>query len=602
MRVLENDPNHAKVLQQLGWLHHQQSSNFVSQDLAIEYLEKSVSSGEDHRTIALVILNLTFSQIDNTDAQSWYLLGRCYMSQQKYPKAYEAYQQAVYRDGRNPTFWCSIGVLYYQINQYRDALDAYSRAIRLNPYISEVWYDLGTLVRTNSHVNRQWIFLTLASQYESCNNQINDALDAYQRAAELDPTNHHIKSRLQLLRSGQASGIQHPNSAPPPPPQDVHPHSYQAAGVNGPPNPQWASQGAPPPQQTNRNHAPQTLPQIPPQQPPVSQSPYRQAEPAPLSRHAAHSPDHLRQSSTDARHTPATRRGLSPSPKFNHPNGSSYPPPIQQSGPPPPPPPQQHPPTRVLNPHHSNGQPPQHALPSAPSVNGMTLPPYQRSSPPPEVKPIVDDRLTSPTAGYSHNQHLGSGIAGGAPAPASAAVAAEAAQREREDKGGSEGRSKRLREWEDEDVPAKKPASDENRARLEEIHHRPSPPRPGARMGTPPARRSSADRPRNDEYMQGPPSHQQHQQTLPSINSAHQLAALSHEPPRRSDDDRERKEVNEPAARQVDVDENYDDEEEDVNKRSGPNGHAGPGSVDKKTSPGGSIASNGVPAGPSNEP
>lgn len=68
------------------------------------------------------------------------------MSQQKFPKAYEAYQQAVYRDGRNPTFWCSIGVLYYQINQYRDALDAYSRAIRLNPNISEVWYDLGTLV------------------------------------------------------------------------------------------------------------------------------------------------------------------------------------------------------------------------------------------------------------------------------------------------------------------------------------------------------------------------------------------------------------------------------------------------------------------------
>lgn len=83
---------------------------------------------------------------DTNDAQSWYLLGRCYMAQTKYPKAYEAYQQAVYRDGCNPTFWCSIGVLYYQINQYRDALDAYSRAIRLNPYISEVWYDLGTLV------------------------------------------------------------------------------------------------------------------------------------------------------------------------------------------------------------------------------------------------------------------------------------------------------------------------------------------------------------------------------------------------------------------------------------------------------------------------
>lgn len=142
-RVLDHSPTHAKVLQQLGWLHHQQSSSYEYQDRAIQYLEKSVNAG----MYALSCPNKPpLTATDNTDAQSWYLLGRCYMSQQKYPKAYEAYQQAVYRDGKNPTFWCSIGVLYYQINQYRDALDAYSRAIRLNPYISEVWYDLGTLV------------------------------------------------------------------------------------------------------------------------------------------------------------------------------------------------------------------------------------------------------------------------------------------------------------------------------------------------------------------------------------------------------------------------------------------------------------------------
>ncbi|ORX97319.1 TPR-like protein [Basidiobolus meristosporus CBS 931.73] len=167
-RVLTENPNHAKVLQQLGWLCHQPNAPFANQDTAIGYLTKSLEA-------------------DSADAQSWYLLGRCYMAQQKYSKAYEAYQQAVYRDGKNPTFWCSIGVLYYQIQQYRDALDAYSRAIRLNPYISEVWYDLGTL-------------------YESCNNQINDAIDAYQRAAELDPNNPHIKQRLVLLRNAQAGG------------------------------------------------------------------------------------------------------------------------------------------------------------------------------------------------------------------------------------------------------------------------------------------------------------------------------------------------------------------------------------------------------------
>ncbi|KAF8420056.1 hypothetical protein EV426DRAFT_538069 [Tirmania nivea] len=565
-RVLENDPGHAKVLQQLGWLHHQQSNSFASQDLAIEYLEKSVSS-------------------DNSDAQSWYLLGRCYMSQQKYPKAYEAYQQAVYRDGRNPTFWCSIGVLYYQINQYRDALDAYSRAIRLNPYISEVWYDLGTL-------------------YESCNNQINDALDAYQRAAELDPTNPHIKARLQLLRNGQATGIPHQNSAPPP--QDVHPHSYQAAGVNGPPNPQWASQGPQPSQPPPRNHVP--LSQIPPQQQQsqqVSQSPYRQSEQPPISRHPVHSPDHLRQPHNETRHTPA-RRGLSPSPKFGHPSGSSYPPPLQQqTGPPPPQPQQQPPPNRMLNPYH---------IQPAPNGSGMTLPPYSHPSPhpspPPEVKPIVD-RLASPTAAHSYRSHhqQGGGIASGAPVPASAAAAAEAAQRDREEKG-VDTRVKRVREWEEDDsASVKKPASEDARARLEEIsHHRPSPPRPGARLGSP-DRRSSSERPRNDDYHQAPPPQHQQHQTLPSINSNipanHQLAPISdssrHEPPRRPDEDRERKEVIEPAARKVEVDEDYDEDVDEDVKRAGQNGHSGSASQEKKTSPGGSNASNGIPVGQANE-
>ena len=133
------------------------------------------------------------------------------MAGQKYNKAYEAYQQAVYRDGRNPTFWCSIGVLYFQINQYRDALDAYSRAIRINPYIPEVWFDLGSL-------------------YESCNNQIGDAIDAYARAAELDPTNAAITQRLHLLKHSQATGAQLPAA---PAPQDVHPTAYAVAPPPG---------------------------------------------------------------------------------------------------------------------------------------------------------------------------------------------------------------------------------------------------------------------------------------------------------------------------------------------------------------------------------
>lgn len=125
------------------------------------------------------------------------------MTTSDYGKAYEAYQQAVYRDGKNPAFWCSIGVLYYNINQFHDALDAYSRAIRIHPYLSEVWFNLGAL-------------------YESCNDQMTDAIDAYQRTLQLEPANTLVATRLREIREHQTSGT--PLSAPPQP-KDISPSS-----------------------------------------------------------------------------------------------------------------------------------------------------------------------------------------------------------------------------------------------------------------------------------------------------------------------------------------------------------------------------------------
>ncbi|KAF5361630.1 hypothetical protein D9758_007381 [Tetrapyrgos nigripes] len=259
-RVVVDNPGHAKVLQQLGWLYHQDGSSFQNQETAIQYLTKSLEA-------------------DSSDAQSWYLLGRAYMAGQKYNKAYEAYQQAVYRDGRNPTFWCSIGVLYFQINQFRDALDAYSRAIRINPYISEVWFDLGSL-------------------YESCNNQISDAIDAYARASELDPSNTVISTRLQLLRNAQSSGGQ--TSLPAAPgPQDVHPTAYASAvvpppGLNGPPLLLQPSSGRPPFRSDSRG-PPSEISLPPPAQGAATRSPpgpFRGGPPPPVNIDERHHPSH----------------------------------------------------------------------------------------------------------------------------------------------------------------------------------------------------------------------------------------------------------------------------------------------------------------------
>ncbi|THU87761.1 TPR-like protein [Dendrothele bispora CBS 962.96] len=255
-RVVVDNPGHAKVLQQLGWLYHQDGSSFQNQETAIQYLTKSLEA-------------------DSSDAQSWYLLGRAYMAGQKYNKAYEAYQQAVYRDGRNPTFWCSIGVLYFQINQFRDALDAYSRAIRINPYISEVWFDLGSL-------------------YESCNNQISDAIDAYARASELDPTNTVISSRLQLLKNAQSTGVALPAA---PGPQDVHPTAYASAvvpppGLNAPLLLQPSSQ-RPPFRADSRGPNEISLP--PPAQTTATRSPpgpFRGGPPPPVNIDDRHHPSH----------------------------------------------------------------------------------------------------------------------------------------------------------------------------------------------------------------------------------------------------------------------------------------------------------------------
>eukprot|EP00301_Raphidiophrys_heterophryoidea_P022185 c6404_g1_i1.p1 GENE.c6404_g1_i1~~c6404_g1_i1.p1 ORF type:complete len:514 (+),score=102.65 c6404_g1_i1:41-1543(+) len=171
-RVLKETPNNPKVLHRLGWLHHQQGTP-AHQETGHNYLVQSI-------------------QLDHTDGQAWHLLGRIYMSQQKFRRSYDAFQQAIYRDPNNAVFWCSIGALYFMMNQHRDALHAYIRAIRLNPYLSEGWYDLGTL-------------------YETCD-QTHDALDAYKKASELDPNNPLILDRLNHVKNGgkPPSGSQPP--------------------------------------------------------------------------------------------------------------------------------------------------------------------------------------------------------------------------------------------------------------------------------------------------------------------------------------------------------------------------------------------------------
>lgn len=128
-------------------------------------------------------------EIDNNDPISWYILGRCHVAQRNFEKAREAYQQAILKNSKSPIFWCSIGLFYFQIQQYKSALEAFGNAVHLNSNLWEIWWNLGIL-------------------YETCNNQLNDAIDSYKRALEVDTSNQLVYQRLNLLKNHQQQAAQ----------------------------------------------------------------------------------------------------------------------------------------------------------------------------------------------------------------------------------------------------------------------------------------------------------------------------------------------------------------------------------------------------------
>lgn len=234
--------------------------------------------------------------------------------------------------------------------------------------------------------------------------------------------------------------------------------------------------------------------------------------------------------------------------------------------------------------HPSNGPlPPQTNGVSTPSAS-HTLPPYGRQGEgQPEIRPLINNPAPSPSASQfggprtpfeHHPNPAAPSIASGAPPPTSAQTAADAAARDREERPGSAA-PKRHREWEDDPNPgaAKKPMGEENRSRLDEIKmHRPSPP---SKMGTPPHRSPSElrrmEEPRpTSAYNPSEAAH--HPPSLPSMQSITQRSPRTSAPPQEEHrapppPQPAPPQVFEPAARKMDVDENYDDSG-DEEKRS----------------------------------
>lgn len=403
-----------------------------------------------------------------------------------------------------------------------------------------------------------------------------------------------------------------PNQHSAPVPQDVHPQLYQAAGVGAPPGPQWGASGpAPAPQgpgaaapgsgqDWNRRLAEIQHPQPQPQPP----NPYEHRDPIrppPPPRQISPRQEHMMQYREQHRHTPVRR--ATPPPNLNHITPSSYPGP-QGLPQPPPPATQTSAPNRITNPNYgappntsSNIGPPSNVVHAAPGP----MPPYGRgNSPPPEIRPLADDRAPSPGPNYPHQhyQHHPTssqpgGIAAGAPPPLEAIVAAEAAaMRERNDKPLT-GYKHRLDPDEDYKLNHKIPANGGSRSRLENHHHRrPSPPdrkpsprgRPSSPRGRQPSppirhRRGSSEarledqRLANENYHPSEAAH--HPPTLPSMLQQ-PPPQHDHLPPMSETVRDDRQDVYESASRKMEINEDYDDEENDDKRAGGSGGRNSP--------------------------
>ena len=202
------------------------------------------------------------------------------------------------------------------------------------------------------------------------------------------------------------------------------------------------------------------------------------------------------------------------------------------------------------------------------SANQSGLPPYARQpEQQPEIRPLVNQPAPSPSgqyprSAYEHHPNAAPGIASGAPAPSSAQSAADAAAREREERPSSTAPPKRPREWDEDPNAVKKPSTDESRSRLDDIKmHRGS---PTETMASPlDARRMDEQRP-TSAYHPSEAAH--HPPSLPPMHSITQPSPSTSTAPQeehRAPAPPQPAPIYEPAARKMDVDENYDDSGDD---------------------------------------
>ncbi|KAJ2745915.1 glucose repression mediator protein [Coemansia sp. BCRC 34301] len=88
--------------------------------------------------------------IDSTNGETWGAIGNCYLMLDEMPKAYHAYQQAIFHlpNPKEPKLWYGIGILYDRYGSYEHAEEAFNAVMNMDPTFdkaSEIFFRLGII-------------------------------------------------------------------------------------------------------------------------------------------------------------------------------------------------------------------------------------------------------------------------------------------------------------------------------------------------------------------------------------------------------------------------------------------------------------------------
>lgn len=192
---------------------------------AISKLAQTLASRGDYNAACTLYEKLV--RLDAENGLAWVALGHCHLLRGEYQKCFSSYQKALHtlQNNRDAQLWYGIGLLYTKFESYEYAEPAMQAVLRIDPNFeqkSEVYYKLGQIYKKkasyedaithlghciegeNVPLNRKIDGLCQIGTCYEKQSRMNEAINMYRQALELDPNNYKTLEYLGwgLAQSG----------------------------------------------------------------------------------------------------------------------------------------------------------------------------------------------------------------------------------------------------------------------------------------------------------------------------------------------------------------------------------------------------------------